>query len=273
VIDVDELTVPALAWLGRFLRDAADRLPDTVRAARAAYALIDAGVSPSSPALRKAALLTASRQQQDGGMGDPEETAWSAAFLARCGAAAGEAGERACAWLRSAQRPGGGWGRSERDVSRIPTTALVAVLAPSVAEQSSLAWLQDEWRRDLRGPVQLTYKAGFFLLAMGAVQAVPDATLVEETILHLSRDRNDDGGFGPWRGHPAGSDPWSTGVVLWGLAHWAAQVDATVLNGALEWLGESRLRCGVWPYHYLDDGASLALLGIHAASRALKGEN
>ena len=94
--------------------------------------------------------------------------------------------------------------------------------------------------------------------------------LVAQTIAHLAQDQNSDGGFAPWKGHPIGSDPWSTGVVLWGLSRWVDQVDHAVLEKALNWLQETQLPSGYWPYHYLDDGTSLALIGSVAALKSLK---
>ena len=121
------------------------------------------------------------------------------------------------------------------------------------------------------GIVQLSYKAGFFLLSTGNKKELVDSSLVEKTIEYLSQDQNDDGGFAPWKNHPIGSDPWSTGVVLWGLSKWGDRVDKQIFKKALMWLRKSQLPCGVWPYHYLDDGASMAVLGIVGAQKVLQG--
>ena len=93
--------------------------------------------------------------------------------------------------------------------------------------------------------------------------------LVARTITHLAEDQNDDGGFAPWKDHPIGSEAWSTGVVLWGLSRWGELVDRTVLEKALEWLQRTQLPSGYWPYHYLDEGTSLALIGAVSAMKAL----
>jgi len=92
---------------------------------------------------------------------------------------------------------------------------------------------------------------------------------VFRTIEHLAKDQNEDGGFGPWKEHPIGSDPWSTGVVLWGLSRWIENVDPVVIEKALDWLRKTQLPSGYWPYHYLDDGTSLALIGAVSAMKAL----
>jgi hypothetical protein len=137
---------------------------------------------------------------------------------------------------------------------------------PSVIKPDDITWLANEWQRDYEGHVRLSYKAGFFLLAMREGYA---NNLVGQTVEHLAKDQNEDGGFGPWRNHPIGSDPWSTGVVLWGLSRWIRIVDKAVINKAISWLEKTQLPSGYWPYHYLDDGTSLALIGAVAAMKAL----
>jgi hypothetical protein len=138
---------------------------------------------------------------------------------------------------------------------------------PEVVKETDLGWVTTEWQRDFESPVRLSYKAGFFLLAMAQKQK---NDLVVQTIFHLAQDQNSDGGFAPWRGHPIGSDPWSTGVVLWGLSKWIDHIDAMVIEKALAWLRNTQLPSGYWPYHYLDDGTSLALIGSVAALKSLK---
>ena len=45
--------------------------------------------------------------------------------------------------------------------------------------------------------------------------------------------------------------------------------DPAVINRALAWLERTQLPNGYWPYHYLDDGTSLALIGAVDAMKAL----
>ncbi|HOK07723.1 MAG TPA: terpene cyclase/mutase family protein [Syntrophales bacterium] len=150
-------------------------------------------------------------------------------------------------------------------MARISMTGLVSALIPDVVERRDVDWMRSEWQRDFGGPVRLSYKGGFFLLGMPRDR---ENTLVSRTISHLAEDQNEDGGFAPWRGHPIGSDPWSTGVVLWGLSKWIGHVDPVVVEKALHWLGKTQLPSGYWPYHYLDDGTSLALIGAVYAMKA-----
>ena len=208
-------------------------------------------------------------QKDDGGWSDPEETAWCASFLCRKRNEKSSSVLSAVNWMKSSRIENGGWGKHARDQARIPTTALVAALLPSAILDADYKVIAQNWSKDLSDQVQLSYKAGFYLLAESGHKEA-DTSLVEKTIEYLEQNRNRDGGFGPWKNHPIGSDPWSTGVVLWGLAKWIHIVDKNVITKALDWLKKTHLPSGYWPYHYLDDGTSFALIGAVAAFQALK---
>lgn len=201
----------------------------------------------------------------DGGWSDPEETAWATSLLSVHNES--EAIHRATRWMSLARSKGGGWGRHPRDQVRIITTALVIALVPEVAREADWAWLRAEWARDMERPVKLSYKGGFYLLAEKKDTETP---LPDATIRFLEQDQNDDGGFGPWKDHPIGSDPWSTGVVLWGLSRWIDRVDKTIVEKALSWLERTQLPSGHWPYHYLDEGTSYALIGAVSTLKTLQ---
>lgn len=258
-----------LVWLARFLRDYRYSM-EPKRLSRAAVSMLAAGISPQTPVLVHIATHVAKFQRQDGGWSDPEETAWSMAALSQLMPDNITVTTKGLKWLATMRHLDGAWGYNPRDFCRIPTTALVCSLVPQVANQPAREWITGEWRRDFRGPAKLSYKGGFFLLSSCDTGSPLDEGLVEETISHLVHDQNDDGGFGPWKNHPIGSEAWSTGVVLWGLSQWAERVDSDIFERALLWLKNSQLPSGVWPYHYLDDGASMAVIGATAAMRQLR---
>lgn len=262
----DNFLPKALSTIGGFVKDAVARGLEPVRIAMAAYGLLLAGASARTPILKAATELLVQRQKPDGGWSDPEETAWALGSIRSVQGRNDVAVVSAIRWLESARAQGEGWGRHSRDHARIPTTALISIFVPEVVKAEDRDWLTKEWQRDFESPVRLLYKAGFFLLAMAQRQ---ENDLVVRTISHLAQDQNDDGGFGPWKGHPIGSDPWSTGVVLWGLSKWIDHIDAMVIEKALAWLRNTQLPSGYWPYHYLDDGTSLALIGAVSAMKAL----
>ena len=266
---VDSLD-PTYLWLGQFIKQGIKRPLENSRIARSLCCLLISGVSPQSPQIIGAIEHILKLQHEDGGWSNSEDSAWSLYTLARVMLAT-NALESGCEWLRTVRHEDGGWGYHARDICRIPTTALVCELVPELADERAIDWISQEWEKNLKGPVQLSYKAGFFLLAAGNKKEWIDSDLVEKTIEYLSQDQNDDGGFAPWKNHPIGSDPWSTGVVLWGLSKWGDRVDKQIFKKALMWLRKSQLPCGIWPYHYLDDGASMAVLGIIGAQKAFRG--
>jgi hypothetical protein len=209
------------------------------------------------------------RQWNDGGWADPEETAWSAGLVGQIKGSGYPSYAAAIQWLRSNRSVGGTWGKNPRDRARIPTTVLVLTLVPEAGCDDDYIWVAQEWAKDLSGSVQLSYKAGFYLLVAGHPSIQGDSILIDRTVKHLIDDQNEDGGFAPWKNHPIGSDPWSTGVVLWGLSKWIDRIDPAVINRALHWLEVTQLPSGYWPYHYLDEGTSYALIGAVSAMRAM----
>ncbi len=261
-----EIIIRATRYAINFLGYSLTRELETIRIARAASTLLFVGNTGSESLFQQATVFFVRRQQPDGGWSDPEETAWAVGCIGLARGQDDPAVQSALQWLNNERKQGGGWGIHSRDQARIRTTAVISALAPTVIKKEDIKWLENEWARDCHGPVKLSYKAGFFLLAMPPGWA---DELVGRTITHLAEDQNDDGGFAPWKGHPIGSDPWSTGVVLWGLSRWVDRVDRTVLVRALDWLQKTQLPSGYWPYHYLDDGTSLALIGAVSAMKAL----
>jgi len=93
---------------------------------------------------------------------------------------------------------------------------------------------------------------------------------VNQTLTYLESEQSEDGGFGPWKDHPVGSDPWSTGVVLWGLSSLGERSPIHIIERAVTWLESTQLPNGLWPYHYLDDGSVMALIGLSKSLPLLK---
>ena len=100
-----------------------------------------------------------------------------------------------------------------------------------------------------------------------------DCPLINETYSFLASEQNDDGGFGPWKDHPIGSDPWSTGIVLVGLLSYPELVKKEVIEKAVNWLAETQLPNGLWPYHYIEEGSAYAFWGLVEALKYLAKEN
>lgn len=258
-----QLTDRSVLALAGFLLAAVEKQLEPVRVARAGCAVLAAGWSIRVPLLAEVVpSYLLSHQNPDGGWCDTEETAWCAGYLTACGGRHASALQQACCWLRSERNPQGGWGRTSRDWPRIPLVGLLCALVPGVVDGSSIGWVAAEWAADLHGQAPLSYKAGFFLISQSIVQSSEQAQpLIEETLGFLIAQQNEDGGFGPWRDHPAGSDPCTTGIVLWGLRSYSHLVPTSLYSKASAWLLSTQLPSGHWPYHYLDEGTALALIG------------
>jgi len=244
---------------------------EPVRLARASYALFSAGCSSKAtfPGENVGAYLVKS-QQEDGGWSDVEETLWCLGYISAFPERYAKEIASGRRWLTSTQLPCGAWGKNKRDQPRIPMTALAATFAGETVNDAALRWLGQQWEADLSSPTQLTYKGAFFLLALAHSRASYDNNLVNRTVSYLISEQEEDGGFGPWKGHPAGSDPWSIGVTLWGLSKVGKLAPKQTIERALSWLKSKQLPNGLWPYHYLDDGTAMALIGISSVLPILK---
>jgi len=174
-------------------------------------------------------------------------------------------------WLRKIRHEDAGWGVTNRDISRIPVTGLLLHLLPELSGPKAINWLKSEWRKDFSSDTKLSYKGAFFLLGLKASGvSVNDCPLISETYSFLKNEQNDDGGFGPWRDHPIGSEPWSTGVVLLGLLAYPELTKRKVIEDAVGWLAKNQLPNGLWPYHYIDEGSAYAYWGLVEALKYLK---
>lgn len=257
--------------LAVFIQGAIKNKLDTARIARSGYAMLEAGCSRESafPGLVLADYLI-QYQQGDGGWADVEETIWSLGYLSNFGTVYRQQIQLGKKWLRSIRQNSGVWGRTNRDQPRIPITALVTRIVPDVADRRTSIWLANEWKADLNRTTPLTYKGAFYLLGQCGETTNVDERLNKRTIKYLIQEQNDDGGFAPWKGHPIGSDPWTTGIVLWGLASSGKLAPKTTIERAIQWLETSQLPNGLWPYHYLDDGTAMALIGLSGALAVLR---
>ncbi len=236
---------------------------EVIRVGRMGYVLIATSCSPSVPLLadQLVSYLKAT-QQNDGGWADVEETLWCLGLLSAYDDKFENELTIGKNWVKTKQLSCGAWGKSERDQPRIPITALASILVPRIVDKKALKWIADQWKTDLRSPTQLTYKGAFFLLSQMHTEASIDNELIENTTHYLIKQQSDDGGYGPWQDHPIGSDPWSTGIVLWGLSTLGDSAPKDTIKRAVSWLETTQLSNGLWPYHYIDDGSAMALIGL-----------
>lgn len=245
-------------------------IPPGARAARVVSCLGHAGDLCGEASCRAAIVSPKS----DGGWEDVESSAWSLAALriVSCGtndvAAVSRAGIR---WLDSERTPQGAWGRTARDLPRIPVTAWVITLLPELADSRAVEWLEVEWSKDLKAKTRLTYKGALTLKAFASVAVNPkDPSLIDRTMAYLVSEQNEDGGYSPWKGHPVGSEAWSTGIALIGLTSWPDRLPPDTIKKAVHWLARTQLPNGLWPCHYIEEGSAYSYWGAVEAMKVLK---
>ncbi len=221
------------------------------------------GGERNNPINIKCAKIISNHQQNDGGWADIPETLWSLAFLLNIKHHQNQYWTKGVQWLNGQRHPDGGWGKTKRDISRIPITGMLLHILPELSDPKAVSWLKNEWKNDFKGETKLTYKGAFFLLGLSA-SGIPaaDCSLIKETYSFLADEQNNDGGFGPWKDHPIGSDPWSTGIVLLGLVSYPELVKKEVMEKAVNWLAEIQLPNGLWAYHYIEEGSAYAYWGL-----------
>ncbi|MFH1933887.1 MAG: prenyltransferase/squalene oxidase repeat-containing protein [Pseudomonadota bacterium] len=270
----EELLTNAVLGLLSFLKAKTYHNIEITRLTRVLYVLLFCGAAKRSPFFGGILDDIIERQQPDGGWTDPEETAWAVGSIKLMQDLKDSSISSAIHWLDSVRHTGGGWRRHPRDRQRIPVTGLLLYLLPELSDERSVNWLKNEWRKDFEGATRLTYKGAFFLLGLSASRgAIDDCPLIEETYSFLHAEQNDDGGFGPWKDHPIGSDPWSTGIVLLGLLSYPELVKRDVIERAVNWLAENQLPNGLWAYHYIEEGSAYAYWGLVEALKFLSRES
>ena len=208
----------------------------------------------------------ASRQRGDGGWSSMAETAWCSSAVRTGHENSSSAGLR---WIKGQRLQDGGWGATQRDAIRIPLTSHILRLhGHLIGKPGDWAELERCWARDFASTIRLTYKGAFYLLCQ-STNSSRNPGLERKTLDYLEDSANDDGGFGPWRDHPIGSDPWSTGIVLVGLCSSPELADGLTIERAAHWLVDRQLDSGYWPYHFIDEGTGYAHWGLSEAEKSV----
>ncbi len=201
-------------------------------------------------------------QEQDGGWKGIVDTMWNLYFLRQISVSPDtDIICRAIEYLNSNINKHGLWGRSRRDMSRIPVSGMILTLLPELATGERLNLLEKLWLSEMRS---LTYKAAYVLMAFDKAKYVPyTGGLVSETVNWLLSNQREDGGFSPWREHPVESNVFCTGVAIVGLSKYCDVLMKPALNSALKWLVSNQLPHGLWPYHEIEDGSSWGCWSLH----------
>ena len=166
-------------------------------------------------------------------------------------------------WLLNENGNTPGFGRSKRDIHRIPVTGLALYLIPETRNRQTIDWLAALWNSEINS---LTYKAAYTLMAMQQCGIREDyAGLVRQTIEWLLSQQQVNGGFSPWRNHPVGENVYCTAIAMLGIMSDQSCSHYEEIAQACQYLYGTQLRSGIWPYHEIEDGASW---GLYALTKA-----
>lgn len=202
-----------------------------------------------------------SQQNQDGGWVGIVDTMWNIYFLREFDERQFKSNiDLGLDFISTNRNLEGLWGRSKRDISRIPVTGILLYLLPELADKNSLRLLENLWQSERNS---LTYKAAYTLMAFKRNNYIPeDKRLIYDTIEWLSGNQRDDGGYSPWKEHPVDSDVYCTSLASIGLLQYPELVESQVFENAFNWLQNNQLNKGIWKFHEIEDGASWGLLAM-----------
>lgn len=250
------------------VRDYLDRQLPLRRIALVAAILNNCGIEvPDSERLFRRLL---SEQKEDGGWVDCEDTAWALSYLSAQKDLEVNF-EKGLSWLES-EHSSKGWGFCARDNPCMPITAQIIFFLPDFPRiTEAMRWLENQWHRDLYSPINLNYKAAWYLLSYNKLHHSIKLTqeLFYGTIEYLVNEQRDNGSWGPWKSHPAPSEYFITGICMASLALSYRTVDdkkikASLIKG-IQWIMENQLEDGLFPTHYIEEGSAWVLFGMAKA--------
>ncbi len=233
---------------------------ETFRITKTSSLLLMAGVDKNSISdniIKKCV----NEQKEDGGWVGVTDTIWNTKFLKLIDEAKYDINiKKALAWLKNQQLTDKLWGRSYRDMSRIPVTGVLLYLLPELASDESLNALEKLWAKECNS---ITYKAAYTLMAFKKNNYSPTNTsLILNTINWLKEQQKNDGGFTPWKKHPIESQVFCTAIALLGLIQFPEMVETNVFKNGMNWLVKNQLPTGMWAYHQIEDGCSWGLFAL-----------
>lgn len=259
-----------LTTLIRILQELLLKEIELERTCRVAVLLSQSGVNSNNSIFHKLVERCVSNQKRDGGWLSVVETMWCTTYLCMFEEFSPKV-KQAIRWLKTQRHKDGSWGRTKRDMGRIPVTALMLFLLPELASEDNLLWLEKEWKQEWNLGTELTYKGAFSLMAFSKNNYKPsDSQIITRIIQWLESEQNDDFGWGPFKNHPVGSTPFCTGVALSGLLQYSNKVNPKVLQNGLEWLKKNQLPTGLWADHYIEEGSAWSFFALSKLMAYLK---
>ncbi len=261
-----------LAALFLVLRQYLDKQIELERIVRVAVLLKMSGVNQNNSIFQEIGKRCLAEQKDDGGWIGVEDSMWCIAFLKNFEGYF-KVYKSGLSWLREQKLENGAWGKTKRDIGRIPITGNLLYLLPELAEKDSLRWLETEWKREFGLNPKLTYKSAFTLMASKSNgYQFNDIQLFNETLDWLISQQNEDYGWGYCQGQPVGSTPFCTGVALIGLLQYPDRIDPNVIANGLKWIEKNQLEEGLWPDHYIEEGSAWTFYALTEGYKFLKGQ-
>ncbi len=266
VVSIQKGIAALLNILQEFLRKGIE----LERICKVAVLLCESGVNKNNLLFKKISERCLVEQKRDGGWVGVEDSMWCVSLLKKF-EAYNEAYSKGLSWLEGKRLKDGGWGKTVRDRGRIPITGVLLYLLPDLSSLDSCRWLENEWGREFNSDPKLTYKCAFTLMGLKRNSHQFVYNILDDSVNWLVSQQNEDHGFGPWKGHSVGSDPWCTGIATIGLLQYPNQVPKKTIANSLKWLKEKQLETGLWPHHYVDEGSVWALYALVKGHDFLKG--
>lgn len=257
--------LPTIRSLSNMVSEMDRKGLDAKRISKTASLLIMSGLSRNSISERVVERIL-NAQGADGGWAANVDTMWNTCFLSLLDRDEyGGNVRKGLDFLLANRTSDGLWGRSKRDMSRIPVSGVLLYLFPKVANRQRLRALEELWLTEKNS---LTYKTGYTLAAFAKNEYKSnDKSLVRHAVTWLIAEQRPDGGFAPWRDHPVDSNVFCTSIAVLGLLSYPDLVPEKVFAKARGWLYRTRLQNGIWPYHEIEDGASWGLYALSKLDR------
>lgn len=218
-------------------------------------------------------------QKSDGGWIDCEDSTWSLFCLLGLK----EYDEKILKgqfWLENEKCENEGWGFCKRDRPCIPITAQVLYfLSILFSNSEAVVWFENEWKKDFNSPINLNYKAAWYLLAYNKVHDKINLSseLFASTIEYLINEQRIDGSWGPWRNHPAPGDCFITGICMAALSLSfpiikEKKIIPSLISG-IRWVKSIQLENGLFPTHYIEEGSAWIFFGWSKTLVAMQGDS
>ncbi len=240
------------------------------RIIRVAVLLMKIGVNQNNSIFQKIVKRCLAEQKNDGGWISVEDSIWCVTFLKEFEEYSKEY-KRGLDWLKKQKLENGGWGKTKRDIGRIPITGILHYLLPELSNNNSLKWVENEWKKEFSYNPKLTYKSAFMLMILKSNNyQFEDSNLLINTLDWLQSQQNKDHGWGPYKGQPIGSTPFCTGVAMIGLLQYPDRINQNVISNGLNWIENNQLENGLWADHYIEEGSIWSLYALTEGYKFLK---